>query len=220
MVFRRRNPLSLPQKLRATLLPPGGWRRALIYLRHRLTRIPDAPHRIARGVACGIFVSFTPFFGIHLILAAALAWAIRGNILAALIGTAVGNPLTFPFIAVLSLDVGRAIMDTGDGVPFSQIMTAFGQAGDEIIRNFLALFTADVMAWDRLDRFMEGVFLPYLIGGIAPGVAAGLAGYWLCLPALNGYQRLRALRREVRTQENAVPETQPVEAREAEEPPP
>ena len=51
MVFRRRTPLTLPQKLRALVLPPGGWSRALSYLRLRLTRISDQPHRVARGIA-------------------------------------------------------------------------------------------------------------------------------------------------------------------------
>ena len=71
MVFRRRTPLTLPQKLRAFVLPPGGWRRSLTYLRLRLTRISDQPHRVARGIACGMFVGCTPFFGLHLPLAAA-----------------------------------------------------------------------------------------------------------------------------------------------------
>ena len=80
MVFRRRTPLTLPQKLRALVLPPGGWSRALSYLRLRLTRISDQPHRVARGIACGVFVGCTPLFGLHLPLAAALAWAITvGN---------------------------------------------------------------------------------------------------------------------------------------------
>ena len=30
---------------------------------HRVRRLPDTPHRIALGFACGVFVSFTPFFG-------------------------------------------------------------------------------------------------------------------------------------------------------------
>ena len=42
-----------------------------------------------------------------LIIAPLVAWAIRGNIVAALLGTFVGNPLTFPFIAVLSVSLGR-----------------------------------------------------------------------------------------------------------------
>jgi uncharacterized protein (DUF2062 family) len=204
MVFRRRKKLGLLQRLRGLVFPRGGWRRAATYLRHRLTRIPDAPHRVARGIACGIFASFTPIFGLHFIFAAVLAWLVRGNIIASLIGTAVGNPLTFPLIAVLSLDLGRTIMDTGDGIPFTQIMTSFGLAGDEIIRNIKAIFTADVMQWTQLGRFMRGVFLPYLLGGSVLGLVAAIVGYWLSLPALHGYQKLRNLRREARAQKKAA----------------
>ncbi|WP_238382653.1 DUF2062 domain-containing protein [Tabrizicola thermarum] len=204
MVFRRRTPLNLMQKLRALVLPKGGWGRAFRYLRHRASRIPDAPHRIARGIACGVFASFTPLFGLHFFLAIFLAWIARGNVIAALIGTAAGNPLTFPFIAVLSIDLGHMILGSrADGVPVSQIMTAFGQAGDEIFRNIRAIFGAEEMRWDRLERFFRGVFLPYLVGGLGPGLVAALVSYWLSLPALNGYQRLRAARREARARKPA-----------------
>ena len=43
-------------------------------------------------------MSFTPFVGLHFVLSAILAWSIRANIIASVIGTAVGNPWTFPFI--------------------------------------------------------------------------------------------------------------------------
>jgi uncharacterized protein (DUF2062 family) len=204
MVFRRRRPLSVTGKLRRALLPPGGWKRAFTYLRHRATRIPDAPHRIARGLACGILASFTPLFGLHFFLAVGLAMLIRGNVIASLIGTAAGNPLTFPFIAVLALDLGHMILGTkADAVPITQIMTAFGQAGDEIFRNIRAVFTAEPTNWGRLDRFFRYVFLPYLVGGLGPGLAAAIAGYWISLPALAGYQKLRAARREARAQKRA-----------------
>ncbi len=204
MVFRRRTPLSLMQKLRALVLPPGGWGRTFRYLRHRASRIPDAPHRIARGIACGVFASFTPLFGLHFFLAVFLAWIARGNVIAALIGTAAGNPLTFPFIAVLSIDLGHMILGSrADGVPVSQIMTAFGQAGDEIFRNIRAIFGAEEMRWDRLERFFRGVFLPYLVGGLGPGLVAAVVSYWLSLPALNGYQKLRVARREARARKPA-----------------
>lgn len=205
MVFRRRTPLSLLQRLRSALLPPGGWGRSFRYLRHRAGRLPDAPHRIARGIACGVFASFTPLFGLHFFLAVLLAWIARGNVIAALIGTAAGNPLTFPFIAVLSIDLGHMILDSrADGVPMSQIMTAFGQAGDEIFRNIRAIFGSEEMRWDRLERFFRGVFLPYLVGGLGPGIIAATAAYWLSLPALSGYQKLRTARREAMARKQAA----------------
>lgn len=196
MVFRRRTPLTLPQKLRALILPPGGWRRSLTYLRLRLARISDQPHRVARGIACGVFVGCTPFFGLHLPLAATLAWVFRGNVVAALIGTAVSNPITIPVLAVLSLDLGRAILGDGLMLPFGEIMTAFGQAGDEMTGNFKAIFTPAVMHWDRLAQFWQEVLLPYLVGSIVPALLAATLAHWLSLPLIEAYHILRAKRRE------------------------
>ena len=64
----------------------------------RLKRLQGTPYSIATGFACGVAISFTPFIGFHMILAALTAWLIRGNIIASAIGTIVGNPWTFPFI--------------------------------------------------------------------------------------------------------------------------
>jgi uncharacterized protein len=59
---------------------------------HRLRRLPDEPHRIARGVFAGVFVSSRRLFGLQFLSAALLAWVMRGNILAALLATFIGNP--------------------------------------------------------------------------------------------------------------------------------
>jgi uncharacterized protein len=196
MVFRRRNPLSFAQRLRHLFFPPGGWRRSLVYLRLRLTRIPDAPKRVARGIACGVFVGCTPFFGLHLPLAAGLAWVFRGNIVAAMIATAAGNPVTIPILAVVSLDLGRTILGTGDGAAFSQIMTEFGHAGDQIGENLRAIFTRQTMHWDQLWGFLHQVFLPYLVGSLGPAAVTAGLGYWLSLPALEAFHRRRLARRQ------------------------
>ena len=54
-------------------------------------------------------VSFTPLLGLHFVLAILFAYLIRGNFIAALIGTIVGNPLTFPFIWGLIYQVGSYV---------------------------------------------------------------------------------------------------------------
>ena len=81
--------------------PRGGWYRAAQYVRHRLRRLPDQPQRIARGIWAGVFASFTPFYGLHFLSAFLIAKVMRGNILAAILGTFFGNPITFPIIAAL-----------------------------------------------------------------------------------------------------------------------
>ena len=71
--------------------------------------MPASPYAIASGFACGAMVSFTPLIGLHFVLAIFLAYMIRGNFIAALIGTIVGNPITFPFIWGLIYKIGTYI---------------------------------------------------------------------------------------------------------------
>ena len=55
MVFKRRNRLSWLQHVSQALYPRTGWRRAIEYIGHRIKRLPDSPHKIALGFACGVF---------------------------------------------------------------------------------------------------------------------------------------------------------------------
>ncbi len=194
MVFKRREKRSVLQVIGSSIYPKGGWGRAAWYVKHRLTRLPDAPHRIARGIFAGIFVSFTPFFGFHFLAAALVSYVLRGNILAGLLATFLGNPLTFPFIAVLSLELGNWMLGTHNGVEPSQILGAFSQAGGEVWHNIRAIFTDDVAHWSKLHRFFFGLYLPYTIGGIGPGIIAGLIGYYLSLPLIAAYKSIRSKR--------------------------
>ena len=88
----------------------GAGRRVIKYLIYRTVRLDDSSHRIARGCACGIAVSFTPLFGLHFFLAVVIAWAIRGNIAAALLGTFAGNPLTFPLMWAITYPSGLFLL--------------------------------------------------------------------------------------------------------------
>ena len=106
-MFKRRTPLSFVESAAAWIYPRGGWSRATRYIGHRLRRLPDPAHKIARGIACGVFVSWTPFYGLHFLISAGLAWGIGGNMLAALLATFFGNPLTYVPIGVISLQTGH-----------------------------------------------------------------------------------------------------------------
>ena len=133
--------------------PRGGWTRAVRYILYRIRRLPDPAHRISRGVAVGVFVCFTPFFGLHFVLATVLAWAIRGNILAALLATFFGNPLTFPIIAEVSLEIGTRFLGLPHNVHLPHLIDAFSHAMGDIWRNLIAVFTAEKTEWQGLGRF-------------------------------------------------------------------
>lgn len=204
MVFKRRNKLSLGRRLIAVLWPRGGWKRAATYVMHRVRRLPDTPEKIARGVAFGIFVSFTPLFGLHFVLATILSLLFRGNVVAALLATFVGNPVTFPIIGTVALELGHAILGRNH-VPApamnQSVISLFSQATGDLWHNLLALFTPEVVNWTHLIEFADQVFLPYLVGGILPGAIAALTGYYLSKPVIAAYQNHRRRRLMARWKE-------------------
>lgn len=194
MVFKRRRPRTMLQFVADGFYPKGGWARAFSYIMHRLRRLPDPPRKVARGIAAGVFVCFTPFYGFHFLTAALAAFLIRGNILAALLATFAGNPLTFPFIATVCIEIGNRILGVAGGVPLPEVFGGFSRASLEIWYNFMAVFTSDTARWENLQAFYGRVFLPYLAGGLLPGAIAAVVSYMLALPAVRAYQARRAKR--------------------------
>lgn len=86
-------------------------RRFFSYYKFKLARLPASSYAISAGFACGSMVSFTPLIGFHFVLAVMFAYLLRANYIAALIGTIVGNPISFPFIWGLIYKVGAFIVD-------------------------------------------------------------------------------------------------------------
>lgn len=167
MIFKRRDKPPFWSRLREIMLPRKGILRGIDYIRKRLHRLPDSPHRIALGFACGALASFTPFFGFHIVLAAALAWLIGGNLLAAAFGTIVGNPLSFPFVAAAALELGWWML------------------GDKPLK------PVDGFSVSWLFDNIDAIFLPYLVGGILPGLVTAAISYWLIGPVVAAYQERR-----------------------------
>lgn len=192
MVFKRRDARSWARVALEFFWPKGGWTRAASYVMHRLRRLPDSPERIARGVFAGVFVSFTPLFGLHFLSAAAIAIIYRGNILAALLATFVGNPITFPIFATMSLETGYWLLGSEFRIPLTQVMPAFGEATSQLWKNIVGVLTGEPTHWEQLARFFHKVYLPYIIGAIIPGTLVGLIFQYASLPLIRAYQRLRS----------------------------
>ncbi|TPE52465.1 DUF2062 domain-containing protein [Amaricoccus solimangrovi] len=208
MVFKRRDKPPVLVRLREWVYPRRGYRRGIEYLGHRVRRLPDTPHRIALGFACGAFISFTPLFGLHLVCGVGLAWLLRCNVMASLIGTLVGNPLTFPFIAGLSLTLGRRILGHGvSGRDFGRIAEAFSQAASGLWESSLSLFGFGHPQWQKLSLFVYDMAWPYMVGGLLPGIVTGIASYYMVRPIVTAYQARRRTRmlRRAKTRLDAAP---------------
>lgn len=171
-VFRRREKLSRLARLRRFVWPSMGWGRVLRYWTFKLKRLQGSPYAIACGFACGAAVSFTPLIGFHFILAAVLAWALRGNVIASAIGTAVGNPWTFPFIWAGIIWLGTWILgyERGQELPADMtIATIFEEPGT--------------------------VLLPMLVGGLPAAVVVWIVIYFPIRRVVGNYQHHRQARR-------------------------
>lgn len=190
----RRKPRSYARIASDMVYPPGGWWRAMLYTLHRLRRLPDRPHRIARGVAAGVFVSFTPLFGFHLFVSMALAWAMGGNVLASVIGSLFGNPLTLPFIAAVSMGLGRWMLGIEGHLGPVAILDSFTAAGRQLLQNMMALLHGRESEWDRLEAFSHEILVPYLAGGLLPGLITALAFYYGTVPLVEAYHARRVER--------------------------
>lgn len=172
MIFKRRETQSFSDRLRALVAPRKGWRRGFKYIGKRVQRLPDTPHRIALGFACGAMASFSPFFTLHIFVAALFAWVVRGNIVAAAFGTIVGNPVSFPLIAAASMKTGNWLLARASGADYS----------DKLTFDY---------AWNHPFQFFESIFTPYLIGGIVPGLICSLGFYFLLRPIVARFQKRR-----------------------------
>lgn len=172
--------------------PSGGFRRATRYVIHRMRRLPDSPHRVARGVFAGCLIGFLPLPGLQFLGAAGLAWVMRGNILAALLGTFNSNPITTPFFAVGAISLGHWMLGIDTPLSGEAIGQAFADAGIDLWHNVKALFGPDVMHWDGLIQFWNTVYLPYFIGALGPGILLSLGFYYVTIPLVAAYQKSRA----------------------------
>jgi uncharacterized protein len=183
-MFARRNKRNMAENLHRSIWPRTGWRRAFTYFWKRIVRLSGSPHAVAAGAAAGAFASFTPLVGFHFILSFALAYIIRGNMLAAALGTAVGNPLTFPFIWGATHGVGRWILSGGTREISTSAVSQHAQS-----RISEGIWSVGI---DRLWPIMK----PMLVGAIPLGLIAATITYVLVFAAVRGVQKRRRLKRE------------------------
>ena len=173
MLFRRRKPVTISERLCAFFWPRKGFSRAPRYVALRILRLNSSPHSIAIGVAAGAASSFTPFFGFHIILAVLLASVFSGNLIAAAITTTLANPITIPVILTASYELGTALVEPQGG-------PAVGSS--EIARMLEQL---------DLARLWGPVFKPMLVGSLPLAAAGALIFYPLAYQTARLFQERR-----------------------------
>ena len=123
-------------------------KRASLFYFLKLVRVKDSQDKLAIGFACGSMVSFTPFIGFHFFLAVFFAYIFRGNIVASLIGTFVGNPFTFPFIWIFIYKVGNIFFKNDQNVSLElTFQSLFDQGYDILMPMLIGSLIVSIPIW-------------------------------------------------------------------------
>jgi uncharacterized protein (DUF2062 family) len=147
----------------------------------RLLALDDPPERTALAFSIGVFIAFSPFLGLHTILATSIALLFRFNKIAIYAGTFVNNPpLTLVPIIVASYAIGAFVLERPLRIP---------PAGIELLRR-PHLLTAAYYG----QLFHEGwqIVWPFAIGGMVLSVVCSLIAYPVTSSLLRANQRRKA----------------------------
>ncbi len=133
-----------------------------------------SPRQVARGMAIGVLVAFTPPVGLQMILAAILATLSKSNRPAAIAAVWITNPLTALPIYLLTYRVGLAFLPHIHAI--------------ELRKRLVAVVVDEHGEWLNLaHQFRElialgaEVLVPMTVGGLVVGLAAACAAYFVTL---------------------------------------
>ncbi|MGJ8532852.1 MAG: DUF2062 domain-containing protein [Alphaproteobacteria bacterium] len=171
MLFRRKHPEQFWQKLRVALWPRRNWWRSAQYISKRVLRLSASPHVVAMGFAAGVFASFTPFIGFHFVICFAIAYLMGGNMIAAALGTWVGNPITFPFIWFYTYKFGNLLLHGHEGA------LSMREVSGQLLH----------LSFGNLVDLLK----PMTLGGFMAGVPMAIISYFVIRRLVFVYQRSR-----------------------------
>lgn len=154
-----------------------GWRARFTALLH----LDDPPWRIALALALGVFLGCTPLYGLHTILAIAVAALARVNKAAAVTGAWLNLPWITPFVYAASLKIGTLIVPDPDGTRSAWVAFALAHPGR--------------LSWQDVLALLDQVTVALLVGTTIFGAIAAIVTYVVALGAISSW-RARRVRRD------------------------
>ncbi len=159
---------------REWLWPSMGVKALLRWMELKIKRNKSTAHRSALGAAIGIGVTFTPFFGLHLVLVFLISRLLQANFWVGAIATLVGNPWTFPIITFWTFNVGHFILGSDrTGPPLEDPPSI-------------------VHVWEHFSYFLSSYIWPMAVGGIPTGIVLAVLTYYLLHNNITHYHNTRS----------------------------
>ncbi|MFA6133829.1 MAG: DUF2062 domain-containing protein [Phycisphaerae bacterium] len=148
---------------------------------YRIIHVDDTPHRIALGVAIGMFVAWTPTSGMQMVLIVALSALCRANKVVGVPMAWLSNPATL-WVNVLCYVLGCKML----GLAHNE--AAFWAALKDAISGGHGLIGGTVHFFQAIG----GVFWPLLLGSLVFSAVLGALTYFATYYAVRFFRRRRA----------------------------
>jgi uncharacterized protein len=157
----------------------------------RLLHVQDTPQRTAAAYALGVFFGFSPFLGLHTLLAVALAFLLNLNRVAVLLGVYSNLPWIIAAYYTTTTMIGAAITRT-------RLPPEFGQ-------RFVDLFQHSVMSsifWREIWVLLSPLTWPFVVGSLIGAVVVSSCAYPLALAFVTSRRRIHDIMHHKHGHEN------------------
>ena len=146
----------------------------------KLAGSSESPRRTAAAFALGVFLSFSPFLGLQILVGMTTAFLLRLNRPAVFIGLCVNLPwLIVPWYTLTTIAGGLMLN--------RPIAADFGRRFDALME--LSFYSREFrsQAFDLVAPF----FWSFLVGSIAGAIVLGIAAYFVTVPLLTRWRAAR-----------------------------
>jgi len=144
------------------------------FIVRRILHIDDTPHRLALGLALGIFVAWTPTIGVQMVLVVILATMCRANKLVGIPMVWISNPFTLPLVYYPNYLLGRYLLGLFDAQTTTNY--SFRQL-ENLLTKFNDMSFYEIAFWDKLGRLLLDIGLDLWLGSIIVGLFLGIIVY-------------------------------------------
>lgn len=136
-------------------------------LLRQVLHLQESPERTALAFAIGIWIAFSPFYGLHTIFVVFGTWLFRLNFIAIMAGNLINNPWTTVPILGLTYWTGAFILGRTETPSFNWTDLSLGAIYDQVMP----------------------YVIPFFIGGFALSMLAMAIAYPLAYYLISKYRR-------------------------------
>ncbi len=159
------------------------WQRGKDFCVYKVLHADDPPHRLALGIAIGMFVTFLPLMGVQMMLSFFLAWLLRANKVVGVPLVWISNPLTIIPIYYPCYVLGCKLLGLPDEWARLKVNWQTAEPG-VTLGNKIGLW------WENLWNSLLEIVGPLGLGCLIVASVAGILSYYLSLVLIRRY-RLR-----------------------------